>query len=70
MTNVISCNGLLDPWHLLSITEDLPSGVKAVTYEAGHCGVMIAATPNDPPSLTQARETVTAFLTSVLNQSK
>jgi len=66
-TNVMFTNGLLDPWHLLSITEDLPSGVQAVTYEAGHCGTMIQATSVDPPSLTHARKKVTKFLEHVLN---
>jgi len=62
-----------DPWHLLSITEDqVPtqkSSVQAVTYEAGHCAPMTAATSVDPPSLTKARETVEAFLGSALNMA-
>jgi thymus-specific serine protease len=41
-SNVLFTNGLIDPWHLLSITEDLPapSQVTAVTYEAGHCATL------------------------------
>lgn len=34
-TQVLFTNGLDDPWHLISINQDLPSGVKAVTYQAG-----------------------------------
>lgn len=36
-TNVMFTNGLKDPWHLLSINEDVPppSGVTAVTYDLG-----------------------------------
>eukprot|EP01102_Stenamoeba_stenopodia_P005419 TRINITY_DN1604_c0_g1_i1.p1 TRINITY_DN1604_c0_g1~~TRINITY_DN1604_c0_g1_i1.p1 ORF type:complete len:506 (-),score=118.22 TRINITY_DN1604_c0_g1_i1:26-1468(-) len=65
-TNVLFTNGLLDPWHLMSITHDLPSGVQAVTYEAGHCGTMIRPSDLDPVSLTQARAAVSKFLFSVL----
>jgi len=61
-SKILFTNGLLDPWHLLSITEDLPSGVSAVTYEAGHCGTMIAASDDDPPSLTEARKKVQQFV--------
>jgi len=65
-SNILFTNGLLDPWHTVSINEDTPNGVKAVTYEAGHCGTMIAPSSEDPPSLTQARETVQSFLASIL----
>ncbi|KNC52380.1 uncharacterized protein AMSG_12158 [Thecamonas trahens ATCC 50062] len=62
--NVVFTNGLLDPWHLLSISSDLPapSKVKAVTYEAGHCATLNAASPDDPPSLLAARKFVEAQL--------
>jgi len=66
-TNVLFTNGLLDPWHLLSINHNLTSGVEAVTYEAGHCGTMIASSDIDPPSLVFAREYVFNFLVRLLN---
>lgn len=64
-------NGLLDPWHLLSITEDqMPTretSVQAVVYEAGHCAPMTKPSSEDPPSLVAARATVQAFLMDVLS---
>jgi len=66
-SNVMFTNGLLDPWHLLSINNNNDAGtIKAVTYEAGHCGSLIATTDNDPISLTNARQTVFKFLQDVL----
>eukprot|EP00003_Mantamonas_plastica_P027839 TRINITY_DN6095_c0_g2_i1.p1 TRINITY_DN6095_c0_g2~~TRINITY_DN6095_c0_g2_i1.p1 ORF type:complete len:225 (-),score=82.90 TRINITY_DN6095_c0_g2_i1:23-697(-) len=65
-TNVMFTNGLKDPWHLLSITED-EGNVQAVTYEAGHCAPMTKPSSMDPPSLTQAREKVMKFLSGILN---
>lgn len=64
-TNVLFTNGLLDPWHLMSIIEN-EGGVKAVTYEAGHCGTMIRPSDLDPVSLTNARAAVLAFLQSLV----
>lgn len=58
-------NGLLDPWHLLSITESRP-GIKAVTYQAGHCAPLHANTTNDPISLRRAREAIAMFVEQVL----
>ena len=60
-------NGIFDPWHLLSINEDLPWGVSAVTYEAGHCAPMIASYPDDPVSLVQARVKIGKFLAQALS---
>ncbi|KAM9970618.1 hypothetical protein ACTFIR_002480 [Dictyostelium discoideum] len=68
-SNIMFTNGLLDPWHLLSVNEDNQAGtVKAVTYEAGHCGSLIATTNDDPISLTNARQEVLSFLKLVLSQ--
>jgi len=64
-TNIMFTNGHADPWSLLSVTTPTP-GVQAVTYEAGHCAPMTVPTSLDPPSLTQARATVKAFLASNL----
>jgi len=64
-TNIMFTNGLYDPWHTISITHH-SAGVEAVTYEAAHCAPMTAPTPNDPPSLTQARTRVATFLSNLL----
>lgn len=72
-SNILFTNGLLDPWHLLSIIEDQTptkeSSVQAVTYEAGHCAPMTKPTANDPPSLKAARARVESFLASALGVS-
>lgn len=40
-------NGLLDPWHLLSINEDFPNGaVLSATYEAGMQSFLALSTIN------------------------
>jgi hypothetical protein len=67
-SNVIFANGLLDPWHTLSIYE--PEGqVQAVTFNCGHCGNMIAPTDEDTPSLVNARKQIKTFLESVLDST-
>eukprot|EP00211_Chloroparvula_japonica_P001843 CAMPEP_0119132090 /NCGR_PEP_ID=MMETSP1310-20130426/11419_1 /TAXON_ID=464262 /ORGANISM="Genus nov. species nov., Strain RCC2339" /LENGTH=437 /DNA_ID=CAMNT_0007122703 /DNA_START=153 /DNA_END=1466 /DNA_ORIENTATION=+ len=67
-TQTMFTNGLIDPWHLLSVYTDPapPSRVEHTEYEAGHCATLIAATDEDPASLTQSRETVFQFLERVL----
>jgi len=67
-SNVMFTNGLYDPWHLLSVIED-QDDILAVTYEAGHCGTMIAPSDDDPPSLTAARQSVLNFLVGLVNSS-
>lgn len=43
-TNIISTNGIFDPWHLLSVTKsDDAKNIKAVLYEAGHWSVVFAS---------------------------
>eukprot|EP00164_Ancoracysta_twista_P004505 GFYU01006072.1.p1 GENE.GFYU01006072.1~~GFYU01006072.1.p1 ORF type:complete len:498 (-),score=151.70 GFYU01006072.1:167-1660(-) len=67
MTNIMFTNGALDPWHLLSITKANGHGVEATYYQdAGHCAPMTQPTDEDPPSLTQSRADVEAFLSRVL----
>jgi len=68
-TNVLFTNGLLDPWHNLSINEATNDGnVQAVTYQAGHCATMDLPYPDDPPSLVIARQEIDDFLTEVLQE--
>jgi len=68
-TNVLFTNGLLDPWHNLSINEDNADGsVQATTYQAGHCATMDLPNPTDPPSLKASRKEMEEFLASVLAQ--
>ena len=68
-SNTIFTNGFYDPWHIVSVTSDVPSpsSVQAVTYDAGHCAPLTAATSQDPPSLVAARQAIQTFLTQILN---
>jgi len=68
-TNTMFTNGLIDPWHLLSITSPPPppSGVTYTVYDAGHCATLIQATDEDPLSLTESRNEVFEFLKAVLS---
>ena len=70
-SNTLFTNGFYDPWHLVSITQDIPSpsSVQAVTYDAGHCAPLTAATTQDPPSLVAARQAIVNFLTQLLEQN-
>ncbi|KYQ94239.1 hypothetical protein DLAC_04533 [Tieghemostelium lacteum] len=69
-TNIAFTNGNLDPWSLLSVTENnADNSVLGITYQAGHCGSLIQETDIDPVSLVNAREEVVAFLKSVLSDS-
>lgn len=70
-SNVLFTNGFYDPWHLVSITEDVPSpsSVMSVRYDAGHCAPMTTPTSQDPPSLVAARQSIVQFLTTILSQA-
>jgi len=69
-TNVMFTNGLLDPWHLVSILSDVPapSQVQAVTYDAGHCATVDQSYSTDPPSVVSARQVVVNFLNTSIAQ--
>lgn len=62
LTNVVFVNGLIDPWHELSVLKESsknPSVTAIVIPETAHCIDMVAKTQNDPPSLSKAREQIT-----------
>ena len=66
-TNVVFPNGSIDPWHKLSILQDLSDSVKAFfIHGTAHCANMYPPSPNDPPELTQARVNITAAIRSWL----
>eukprot|EP01128_Nolandella_sp_AFSM9_P000688 TRINITY_DN10829_c0_g1_i1.p1 TRINITY_DN10829_c0_g1~~TRINITY_DN10829_c0_g1_i1.p1 ORF type:complete len:439 (-),score=70.79 TRINITY_DN10829_c0_g1_i1:75-1391(-) len=66
-SNIFVTNGLKDPWHRLGLIES-KGGITVSTYEAGHCAPMTAPTAVDPPSLTQTREEIRAFLKQLLKK--
>jgi len=58
-SNIVFVNGLIDPWHALSITQTISNSLPAVFISVGsHCSDMGATKTNDPPELTAARITI------------
>jgi len=66
-TKVLFTNGVIDPWSTISIREPNGFGVEAITYFAGHCAPMTAATNQDPITLTRARKTIDLFVSTYLS---
>ncbi|KOB75119.1 putative serine protease K12H4.7 [Operophtera brumata] len=57
VTKVVFVNGELDPWHKLSILEDLsPDSPAKVIPFASHCQDLRADSPTDPKELKDARK--------------
>eukprot|EP01122_Echinamoeba_exundans_P004014 TRINITY_DN1404_c0_g1_i2.p1 TRINITY_DN1404_c0_g1~~TRINITY_DN1404_c0_g1_i2.p1 ORF type:complete len:327 (-),score=27.20 TRINITY_DN1404_c0_g1_i2:53-1033(-) len=71
-SNILFTNGVRDPWHTLSINQSPSVGrnVIAVTYDAAHCAPMDAPDPLDPPSLIQARLTISSWIKELLATSR
>lgn len=72
-SNIVFSNGFYDPWHRLSIVDPVLDSngnelIGALNVQAGHCAIMTAATPSDPPSLISARKSLALYLASWLAQ--
>ncbi|XP_050999155.1 thymus-specific serine protease [Acomys russatus] len=56
-TRVLFVNGDTDPWHVLSVTQNLgPSEPALLIPTASHCFDMAPMRPSDPPSLCLGRQ--------------
>lgn len=67
-TNIAFPNGSIDPWHALSITEDIGPTLKAIFIEGtAHCANMYPARTSDLPSLSKARDQITLNVGTWLN---
>jgi len=67
-TNILFVNGDIDPWHSLSVIEDVSSTVRAILINGtAHCADMFPATPQDPPGLAIAQEEVSKQVGSWLD---
>lgn len=56
-SNVLFVNGGIDPWHSLSITENLSDSITAIVIPLGsHCENMSPAGPNSPPLMAEAQQ--------------
>eukprot|EP00163_Fabomonas_tropica_P016282 TRINITY_DN2926_c0_g1_i5.p1 TRINITY_DN2926_c0_g1~~TRINITY_DN2926_c0_g1_i5.p1 ORF type:complete len:393 (+),score=129.42 TRINITY_DN2926_c0_g1_i5:595-1773(+) len=61
--NIVFPNGSIDPWHALSIQENLPNNQTLLFINGtAHCANMIPPQSQDPASLNQARQQIQATL--------
>ncbi|XP_070538578.1 putative serine protease K12H4.7 [Ptychodera flava] len=62
-SNVVFPNGSIDPWHALGIRKDISETVTAIYINGtAHCANMYPETPEDPPSLKEARQTIETLI--------
>jgi hypothetical protein len=60
-TNVLFVNGHVDPWHALSVTENVSDTVRAILIEqTAHCAHEYPSSPDDVPGLVAARQQIEA----------
>ncbi|XP_076243025.1 putative serine protease K12H4.7 [Calliopsis andreniformis] len=65
LRNVIFTNGNIDPWHALSILEDLNESSPAIFIKgSSHCRDLQNDLDTDSPDLTQARKKVRQIISS------
>ena len=68
-TNIIFPNGSIDPWHALSITQDISDAVRALFIQGtAHCANMYPPRDSDPQELTQARFTISLMIENWLKE--
>jgi hypothetical protein len=59
-TNILFVNGNIDPWHSLSVYQNISSSVTAILINGtAHCGDMFPPTSIDPPGLAIAQAQIT-----------
>jgi len=60
-SNILFVNGNIDPWHALGVISDISDSLKAVFINGtAHCANVHAPSEDDLPSLTQARQKISA----------
>nr|KAF6291419.1 serine protease 16 [Myotis myotis] len=70
-TQVLFVNGDMDPWHVLSVTQDLGPSVSALLIpNASHCLDMAPERPSDTPSLRLGRQSILQQLQTWLKMAK
>jgi hypothetical protein len=68
-SRIVFVNGLVDPWHWLSVTETRPEQLAVIIPDGAHCSQMGSARPGDSPEVTKARAEIAAQLAIWLQQS-
>ncbi|KAL5008420.1 hypothetical protein ScPMuIL_014001 [Solemya velum] len=70
-SRVVFVNGSIDPWHSLSVLKDLSETEMAVFINGtAHCANMQPSRPDDLPSLTQARQKISAQVGKWLQEAQ
>ncbi|XP_077996059.1 thymus-specific serine protease-like [Glandiceps talaboti] len=70
-TRIVFVNGSIDPWHALSVLQNLSPTVTAIFINGtAHCANMEEPTPQDLPSLVQARQKIDAQIGQWLQQAR
>lgn len=68
-TKTIFVNGLVDPWHALSVLETRPGQLAVVIPTTAHCRQMSPSRDSDPPDLKAARAQIAAQLAAWLQEA-
>lgn len=64
ISNVIFTNGDVDPWHKLSVLEDLNESTPSILMKGiSHCQDFLEDFSTDPIDLTKARQIVRQIVT-------
>jgi pimeloyl-ACP methyl ester carboxylesterase len=69
--NVLFFNGNIDPWHALSINQDIQHPVHVKTWftpGTSHCAILYPRQPYDHPELNQARDEAFTELSAIVKQ--
>jgi len=70
-TAIVFVNGSLDPWHSLSVTQNIGKDIQAILIEGtAHCADMFPARQQDPPGLAQAQEQISEMIGKFLINSE
>jgi len=68
-SRVVFVNGAIDPWHVISVTSDLP-GMRAVFIQgASHCQNMQEPSMNDSMGMRVAKEKIAEIINSWINNT-
>jgi len=69
LQNVVFDNSVLDPWHTLSVQQNVNPTVPLFMFESeGHCAAVSPSSPNDPPSIVAVRHKISDVIADWLVQ--
>jgi len=69
--NILFVNGNIDPWHALSVVENISSTVEAILInETAHCANIIPYSKGDPQGIKDAQDRTEFLIGQWLSQTK